>query len=345
MILANSRHSISLYLGEQKEDHSTMKPGFALSVLALVVATGGVSAFVPAPNRISSPFEPRVPLHHLRTYDQLSSPISPSRSVLQLAKSDIPSPAPSSKSSIRSNLFKSLALLSLVVVFWKRQALQAFLSYAKNEWLLTSLDRLGAAGPVGLIGYTIMFMLWTMVFGITTPVETAAGMAFGVIPGIVASGSGKFLGALFTFLLARYKFADQVRRKMESNELLLLIEESVEETPFRVALLCRFSPLPEFLKNGSMGVLPVPKRAFIASLIVHGLSFTCLWTCMGAETGRVLRGLPPSPALKILMTGATWIGFGAPVCIGVWIKSLKDKQKERRQRESSEESSNETEVL
>ena len=47
---------------------------------------------------------------------------------------------------------------------------------------------------------------------------------------------------------------------------------------------------------------------------------------MGAETAAVLRGASPSKELKVLMTGATWIGFGAPVCIGMWIKSLKDKQ-------------------
>lgn len=225
----------------------------------------------------------------------------------------------------------------VAALLWKRQALLTFLSYVKNDWLLVTLDRMNAAGPAGLIGYAVLFMLWEMTLGITTPIETAAGVAFGAVPGILASGSGKFLGALFTFLLARYKYAKTVRKKMERNELLSLMEESVEETPFRVALLCRFSPLPELVKNAGMGVLPVPKRSFIASLIIHGFSFTCLWSFMGAETANVLRGGPPSSALKALMTGATWIGFGAPVFIGLWIKSLKDKQKARRERESSKE--------
>lgn len=320
-----------------------MKTNFAYVVVVLVLATGGgnndasVSAFSPPAHiRISRPLEQRAPIPILRPCDKLPPPAS--LIPINLAQSNIPSPE-SPGTSTRSKLIKSLALLSVGAMIWKRQALLTFLSYAKNEWLLSTLDRLSAAGPVGLITYAIVFMVWEMTFGITTPVETAAGMAFGLVPGILASGSGKFLGALFTFLLARYKYAGPVRKKMENNELLSLMEESVEETPFRVALLCRFSPLPELVKNAGMGVLPVPKRSFIASLIFHGFFFTCLWTCMGAETGRVLRGLPPSSTLKILMTVSTWIGFGAPVFIGLWIRGLRDKQSERRKRDLKEESS------
>lgn len=217
----------------------------------------------------------------------------------------------------------------LAVVFWKRVALLAVLATLRDEWLLAALDKLRAAGVAGLVTYAILFLLWEMTLGITTPVETAAGMAFGIKGGILASGAGKILGCWLTFVLARYAFADAVREKVKDNELLGLMEESIRETPLKVALLCRFSPLPELVKNAGMGVMPVPNAAFLTSILLHGFSFTCLWTCMGAETARVLRGLPPSRALKLLLTGATWIGFGAPVLIGLWIKSLKDKQKAR----------------
>ena len=217
------------------------------------------------------------------------------------------------------------------LLFWKRQVLLSSFHFIKDEWLITTLDRLNAAGPTGLLIYTVAFLVWEMTFGMTTPVETSAGMAFGVGPGILASGIAKFTGALLTFLLARYRFKQKVQERMQGNELLQLMEESIQETPFRVALLCRFSPLPEFVKNAGMGILPLPRRWFIASLLVHGFSFTCLWTCMGAETANVLmRGMPPSATLKVLLTGATWIGFGAPVGITLWIKGLKDKQRQRR---------------
>ncbi len=312
-----------------------MKNFIISTALAVVVTIFGivnqVSAFLPSTGRLqpllkgttvsTKVFRP----HHNRPF--LASLTS--RHLSQI-DADSPKVARNTKHSL---FLTSLALLSLATVAWKRQAIMEFLSFVKDKWLLTTLNRLSEAGPTGLIVYTLFFLLWEMTFGITTPVETAAGMAFGAVPGIIASGSGKFLGSLFTFLLARYKFTEVVRKKMENNELLSLMEESIQETPFRVALLCRFSPLPEFIKNAGIAVMPVPKRWFILSLLLHGFSFTCLWTCMGAETARVLRGLEPSSTLKILMTGATWIGFGAPVMIGLWIKSLRDKQTKRREKQ------------
>ena len=235
-------------------------------------------------------------------------------------------------------LSSALLILMASLGVWKRDPIFSFLEYIKYEWLLSNLDRLNAAGPTGLVIYTFFFMLWEMTAGITTPIETAAGMAFGPVKGVVASGLGKTLGAFGSFCLARYIFYDKVQKAVEGNEFLELLEESIQETPLRIALLCRFSPLPEFAKNCGMGVMPVAKRWFFSSLFLHGFSFTCLWTFMGAETAAVLRGSPASQTLKYLLTGATWIGFGAPVLIGMWIKTLKDKQREKHQNQGKEKS-------
>lgn len=242
-------------------------------------------------------------------------------------------------SSTRKLLSRALLLGLLALGFSKRLAVLEFLDYVKNEWLMTTLHQLSASGPKGLTIYSITFCIWTVLIGVTTPVETAAGMAFGARQGILASGSAKFLAALATFILARHRFADRIRPVVEGNEVLSLMEESIRERPFQVALLCRFSPLPEIMKNAGMGVSSVKLRDYIASLVIHGVSFTCLWTWMGAETARVLEGFPPSATLKYLLTAATWIGFVAPVCIGLWLKSLRDKREERRQQEASSSTS------
>lgn len=165
-----------------------------------------------------------------------------------------------------------------------------------------------------------------MTLGITTPVEVAAGMAFGAQRATMASLIGKLGGAWCSFVLARFRYFDKVQsRLVESNELLLLMKERIQETPFQIALLCRFAPLPELVKNAGMGVLPVPQRIFVASVLLHGGFFTFLWSCMGAETAQmVLYGRPPSSTLKGILTGATWLGLGAPVLIGLWIKKLRE---------------------
>jgi uncharacterized membrane protein YdjX (TVP38/TMEM64 family) len=234
----------------------------------------------------------------------------------------------------------AVALAAIMLICWKRQALLSFIRCVKNEWLVTTLLRLNAAGPLGLVLYTVAFLLWEMTLGMTTPVEVASGMAFGAAPAIITNAIGKTGGAMITFFLAQHIFAERLYSRIHENEMLSLMQESIQEMPLRVALLCRFSPLPEFVKNAGMGVMAssssssssnssksrIP-QCFFASLILHGFFFTCLWSCLGAETARVLvNGQPPSTWLKTLITGATWIGVAAPVLIGIWIKSLKDKK-------------------
>jgi uncharacterized membrane protein YdjX (TVP38/TMEM64 family) len=99
-----------------------------------------------------------------------------------------------------------------------------------------------------------------------------------------------------------------VHRKLKDNELLQLVDESIEDNPIGVSLMVRFAPLPEFVKNFGLSVLNVKARYFVLAVVVHGVPFTCLWTCLGAETARVMRGGIPSTTMKMLLSGVTWFG-------------------------------------
>jgi len=218
--------------------------------------------------------------------------------------------------------------LSVVVasagVVSNRVVLTQQLTYVTKEWLVRTLEHLHGAGYRGVVVYMLVFLVWNMTIGISTPVETAAGMAFGPLTGILASGTSKFLAAFLIFLLARYKYKAQAEQHLFNKyELLHWMQQDAREHPFRVALVCRFAPLPELIKNGGMGVLPIQLKWYVTSLLVHGLSFTCLWTYLGYESVRVLtHHIPPSTTLKYLLTAATWIGGTAPVVIGVWLRRL-----------------------
>jgi len=110
-----------------------------------------------------------------------------------------------------------------------------------NACLLSALSAADRAGPRGLMAYVVAFTVWEMTAGITTPVETAAGMAFGRTRGAAASGTGKLLGASASFLLGRYLLKDLVRKRLGENDILSLVRDSIRDMPLRVALLVRFS--------------------------------------------------------------------------------------------------------
>jgi len=248
-----------------------------------------------------------------------------------------------SLSSKYSTIFLSVSLC-LTIFYCKPELIFGlipkiqFILLGLKDRVITSLDYLNGLGNVGLIAYFFLLLLWEATVGVTTPLETCAGMAFGVKRGILANAIGKISGALVAFMIGRFFLHDYVKKKLEqkdsdgnsTNEMFNLIESSFESNPIGVALIWRFSPLPEFLKNFGLSAIPGLKlRHFFVAVLLHGFPFTCLWTVLGAETSMVLRGLvsEPSKILKIITSLVPPFGFiVSPTLVGLWIKSLKKKQ-------------------
>ena len=197
------------------------------------------------------------------------------------------------------------------------------LSELKDSLVLV-LDKMSRSGSKGMIVYASSFLLWTMTVGITTPIETAAGMAFPLSKSIPLSATGKIGGAFAQYLLAKYVIFGWARRKMEKNEWMHKIDSSFQSHPFGVALIWRFSPLPEFVKNVGPALVPTLKTRYqILAVLVHGLPFTVLWSCLGNEAGLVARGGQASLVWKRIVAVISWVGFVvSPTLFGWWIKGL-----------------------
>jgi len=236
------------------------------------------------------------------------------------------------KSKKIRNAIVAVSVLSLAV--WKKEfligALQSFKGdFDLKQFLIDKLDTLAGYGNTGLVAYTVMFALWEILVGVTTPVETAAGMAFGVKKGIICSAIGKMGGAVIAFLIGRFLLFDYFSGKLQDNEMMGLVQESIQENPVRVALIWRFSFLPEQIKTFGLSVLPISLLHYVTAVVLHGFPFTCLWTAMGAEAGALARGTvtTPSNVFKVLVVGIQIFGFFiSPTMVGLWVKSLKDRQ-------------------
>lgn len=199
-----------------------------------------------------------------------------------------------------------------------------------KDGLVAILDGFASSGTKGMVVYTLLFTLWTMTVGMTTPMETAAGMAFPIQKAIPLSAIGKMGGAFFQYALAKYLFSDFARKKMEGNEWMDKINGSFRSHPYRVALIWRFSPLPEFMKNIGPSLVPTLRTRYqILAIITHGLPFTVLWSFMGAEAAAVARGGQASVFLKRMVAVISWLGLVvSPSMFGWWIKGLGDSTEE-----------------
>lgn len=231
--------------------------------------------------------------------------------------------------AVRKYATIGLSVISLLYVIWSQEAVRSF---DFRGWLIQKLDYANDLGSKGLIYYSMAFALWEIVVGVTTPVETAAGMAFGVKRGIIANACGKLGGALLAFLLGRFVLKEKVSQMLEGNEMMSLVQESIQSNPIGVALIWRFSFLPEFVKNFGLAILPLKTIHFLIAIILHGFPFTCLWTFIGAEADMLVRGVvtQPSKILKLMVSGVYVFGFIiSPTLVGLWVKSLKDRRKKK----------------
>jgi uncharacterized membrane protein YdjX (TVP38/TMEM64 family) len=226
---------------------------------------------------------------------------------------------------------------SFLTVAWHGWVYRAFLAeffdkakiQAKTLTLLRSLN--GLKKSQSYTAYTLGMAIWEILGMSTIPVETAAGMVFGW-QGCLLSGGGKLLGAVIAFLLGRYgPLATWVQQKLKSNSFLQLIEESTGSNPLKVAFLVKLSCFPETIKNyGSAILFPIKLWMFTLATIIHGGTFSALWTYLGVDAAKRLAdpSLPSDPRLQLLLVLAMINGvIVSPLAMAYWIRGLKATSK------------------
>ena len=99
------------------------------------------------------------------------------------------------------------------------------------------------------------------------------------------------------------------------------------------ALVIRYSPFPEFVKNFSLSMTkPISYPMFVLAIIIHGLPFSLLWAALGNDSSLRLRAseagetMGANVVLNGLLLFVTIFGFVvSPALTGWWFASLKDE--------------------
>jgi len=196
--------------------------------------------------------------------------------------------------------------------------------------IIQRLNKIASKGNLGLLIYTSGFIFWEACGLTTAPVETAASMAFGYWRGLLGSFLGKSLGAILAFALGRTLLSDIASKKMEESKHFGLIEREVASNPMRSALIMRYSPFPELIKNFALSITrPVTYPMFVAAIFVHGLPFSMLWAWLGNDSSLRLRAAEAGEtmAANVILNGllvfVTVFGFViSPAVTGWWLRDL-----------------------
>jgi uncharacterized membrane protein YdjX (TVP38/TMEM64 family) len=126
------------------------------------------------------------------------------------------------------------------------------------------VDGMGVWGPLGFVA---LYILGALFFVPGSPMTLAAGALFGPAWGTVYSVVGATLGAVISFLVARYLAADWVHSKISGR--LETIVEGVEDEGWQFVVYTRLVPIFPFnLLNYGFGLTRIPLGHYtIASFV------------------------------------------------------------------------------
>ena len=210
-----------------------------------------------------------------------------------------------------------------------KQVLQDKTLSLLNQLKPSSDDDHPAAWLRSLAVYALGMASWELLGLTTIPVETGAGMVFGFRSAAVSSLLGKLCGAGAAYALGRTVLQERVSAHpafRESTLFPLLNSTDADSPALRTAFLLKFSCFPELVKNLGSSLIPaVQPWMFVLATLVHGGTFTLVWTWLGVDTAARLanEALPPNRALQVTLGAAAVVGLVlTPLVMAWWVRDL-----------------------
>lgn len=110
---------------------------------------------------------------------------------------------------------------------------------------------------MGVLYFDLLFAVWVILCGPSTPLSLAAGVLFTPVPlGVLVAWMGEQSGSIVAFLIGRSLGGDWVRRrlgKMSTGNLLKVVAATVEKQPHKITGCATCPPCP-------FASLPPPPR-------------------------------------------------------------------------------------
>jgi len=155
------------------------------------------------------------------------------------------------------------------------------------------------------------------------PLTAGAGFVFGVVAGSIYVVLGTTLGAVLSFLIARYFFGARARHYMLSRARLRAVGEEMTPHGWKIVLLTRLIPFfPSKLANYFFGLTPIYLRDYALGSLVGFIPFSIHSVYLGSIAADIstmgVRDLGRTPLEWALYGG----GFVATVIAVVWLNRL-----------------------
>ena len=155
------------------------------------------------------------------------------------------------------------------------------------------------------------------------PLTAGAGFVFGVVAGSVYVVLGTTLGAVISFVIARYFFGARARNYMLSQKRLRAVGEEMTPHGGKIVLLTRLIPFfPSKLANYFFGLTPVYLRDYTLGSLLGFIPFSVHNVYLGSIAADIstmtVRDLGRTPLQWALYGG----GFVVTLITVIWLNRL-----------------------
>lgn len=158
-----------------------------------------------------------------------------------------------------------------------------------REWLEAFTDWVEGLGWVGMALFVLMYALAAVFLVPGSVLTLGAGLAFGLVRGMVAVSLGSTLGAALAFLVGRHLARDKVRAKFANGEKFNAVDRAVSARGWKIVALLRLSPVfPYVALNYLLGLTGVKFWHYLLASWLGMLPGTLLYVYAGFAANTAL---------------------------------------------------------
>lgn len=142
---------------------------------------------------------------------------------------------------------------------------------------------LARLGPFAMIGFAVLYILDALILGPAWLFALVAGLAFGLVKGILLVWVSATAAAAMGFLVARYFARHRIEKLVKKNEKYEAVDRAIRRHGWKVVLLLRASPLlPYTVSNYLYGLTAVDFLHHLFATAVGIIPMVAVYVSIGA---------------------------------------------------------------
>ncbi|MEO6953222.1 MAG: TVP38/TMEM64 family protein [Polyangia bacterium] len=170
-----------------------------------------------------------------------------------------------------------LALLAIGVI------VLAFVLLPVGRWSLALVDWIRGAGVLGVVVFSLAYIVGTAAMLPGAALTLGAGFAYGPLWGTLLVSPVSVVAATVSFVLARSVARGWVSGTLSRDPRFTALDAAIGERGFGIVLLLRLSPLLPFnLLNYALGITRVRLRDYVLASALGMLPGTVLYVYLGS---------------------------------------------------------------